>query len=319
MILTVFARNRPGWAWSRRARRAGRFCAQGAFDPGGQGPGPGGGQVHGQRVTRAEVVADDRVLPRGDPAGVQVLLGEQQPPDPVRQRQRGYVAAHQGGGALVQGALGRAVRAALDPAVRRVRRACVDARQPERPAADPGSVPVAVGEIGGPAPGDPVEQFAAGQAAREPLHAPAAAGDPVPGRALRRVRADPFQCGIQGGRSDQVAPDHGHARERGMDVRVLEPRQQGPAAQVHDLGARADQVGDARLARLAHGHDPLAAHGHGAGPRPALARPALARHDASRHETAPRGVHGVDRSAGEDHIRLDAHTRSRPRLAGDPA
>ena len=83
---------------------------EGALDPRGQRPGRGGGQVGRQRVGRAEVVADDRVLPGGDAAGVQVLLREQQPATWSSRVERGNVAAHQAGGAFVQGALRRCRR-----------------------------------------------------------------------------------------------------------------------------------------------------------------------------------------------------------------
>ena len=113
-----------------------------------------------------------------------------------------------------------------------------------------------------------------------------------------RVGADPGERLVQAGRPDQAASDHRHARERRMNVRVLESGQQGPAAQVHHLGPAADQVGDAVVGGVADGDDPVAAHGHRAGP---------VGPDPAGTSAAARGISGVDGPAGEDHVRLLAH------------
>ncbi len=151
---------------------------QRAFDPGRELPAPRGRQVDRQRVSRAEVVADDRVLPGGDAPGVQVSLGQQQASQPVLEGNRGNVPAHQCRGALVQAALRCPAGLALDPAVRRIRCAGVDPGQFERAGACPRPVRVPVQQEGGAAAGYLVEQLATGGTAGEPLHPPAGARDP---------------------------------------------------------------------------------------------------------------------------------------------
>ena len=65
-----------------------------------------------------------------------------------------------------------------------------------------------------------------------------------------------------------------------MHVRVLEARHQHPSAQIHDLGARPDEVADVIVADR---DDPAAADRHGGGAR-------------------AHGVRREDRPSGEDEI-----------------
>src|SRR6202034_2373845 len=108
-------------------------------------------------------------------------------------------------GSLVQGALGRAVGGALDPAVWRVRRGGVDSGYLQRAGADPGPVAVTVGEVHGPAACHLVEKLAARRSALEPLPPPAAARDPFLVVELGCVGADPGERVVQAGGADQAA------------------------------------------------------------------------------------------------------------------
>ena len=74
------------------------------------------------RVVHARVRADDRVLPAGDAERVQVVLTGEQRRAIVGAGGAGQVPRDEGGRPLVEGAARVAVRVALDPAVRRVRR-----------------------------------------------------------------------------------------------------------------------------------------------------------------------------------------------------
>ena len=280
---------------------AGPVPPQGTLDPGGQLAARRGGQVDRERVRAAEVVPHDGVLPRGDATGVQVLLGEQQPGQALLDGELGQQGADQVGRAFVQRALRAAVWLTLDPAVGRVRSPGVDARQLEGAGVGPGAVAVAVRQVRRPAAGHGVERLPVRCAAGEPLHPPARARYPLQVRMLAAVAGDPLQRLGQARRAHQVAANHGDAGEGRMHVRVLEARQQRPAAQVHDLGSRADQVLDVAVAGHSDGLDPAAHHRDGAG-WPAIGV-------GGRDHPPPAGVGRVDGPAREYQFRLLPHAR----------
>ncbi len=202
---------------------------EGPGHPGGEGSVRRGGQVGRHRVRVAEVLPHDGVLPGGDAQRVQVLLGQQQPADLLGEAGAGHQTAHEQRRPLVQGALRLTVTASLDPPVPGVRRGRGQAGQVQRPGVDPGAVPVPVREVGRPVRDHAVQQLAGRGAAGEPLHPPAAAVDPLPVRLGRGVGPDPVQRpGLVLG-AVQVAAQHRDPRERRVNVRVLEPGQQGPA------------------------------------------------------------------------------------------
>ena len=97
-----------------------------------------------------------------------------------------------------------------------------------------------------------------------------------------RVRGDPVEIVGDGVQVVEVAVPPDPAGERGVDVRVLEPRHDARAAD--HLGA-ADALADIGLGP--DRDDPIAA-------------------DRDRLRPAARGVHGVD-VAGDDHVRALAH------------
>ena len=227
---------------------------------------------------------------------MQVLLGSQQPGQPVVHGQLRHEAADQVRRALVQGALRAAVGGPLDPAVRRIGGPRVDPRELQRPGIGPGAVPVAVRQVGRPAAGDLIQRLPVRRAAGEPLHSPARAGDPVPFRVLAAVGGDPGQRVVQARGPDQVAADHRHPGEGGMHVRVLEAGQQRAAVQVDHLGGRTGQVLDAGVASLADRRDPAADDCNRA------CGTAIRRR--GRHHPAAARVGGVDRPAREHQLGL---------------
>ena len=283
---------------------------QGALDPGGERAVPRGGQVGRQRVRKVQVLPHDRVLPGGDAQRVQVLLGQQQPAELLGEGRAGHEPAHQQCRGLVQGALRLIVRPALDPAVPGVGGGGGQARQVQGPGIGPGAVAVPVGQVGRPVRDHAVQQFPRGGAAGEPLHPPAAAVDPLPVRMGLRVGPDPGQRAVQVLRAVQVAALHGDPGEGRVHVGVLEPGQQGPAAQGDRLRLTAGQVAD--LVVAADRDDPATAHCHRGRGRPvrgpdarpvagvlAAGRLAVGR---GRDHAALVGKHGVDPPAGEDQV-----------------
>ena len=95
---------------------------------------PARGRRPGGR-SRASCGVDDRVLPGRDPERVEVrLAGAGTPRRQSCRSSAGEQPLDEVGGALVERARRRAVRIALDPAVRRVRRVAVDARRARAPA-----------------------------------------------------------------------------------------------------------------------------------------------------------------------------------------
>ena len=167
---------------------------QRALDPCGELAAGRRGQIHRQRIRAAEVVPHDRVLPGGDPAGVQVLLGSQQARPaarrwsaPARRPPTRFAAPS------CRVPCGLPSERPLDPAVGRVGGPRVDPRELQRPGIGPGAVPVAIRQVGRPAAGDLIQRLPVRRAAGEPLHPPARAGDPAPapGAGGRRRRSWP--------------------------------------------------------------------------------------------------------------------------------
>lgn len=236
-----------------------------------------------------------------------MLLGQQQGGQPLRRGGRRDQPPDQQGRALVQRALGRSVGGALDPAVGRVRGAGVQPSQGQRARVHPRAVPVPVGQVGGPVRQHLVQQLAAGRAAREPFHPPAAAGDPLMIGMRVRVGPDPVQCAGRVRRVREIAAQHGEARERRVHVRVLEAGQHRSAAQVHHAGPGTGQLTHGVVG--AHGDDPATAHRHR---RSGRAIRAGGRRD---HPAAARG-HRVHRAAAEDQLRRAGRLRLRRLLLG---
>ncbi len=141
---------------------------------------------------------------------------------------------------------------------------------------------VPVGEVDRTVRDDGVEQLPGRQTALEALHRPAAAGDPLLVGVGVGVGADPLQVVGHPDGSGEVADGQLGAAEDGVDVRVLEARQQQLAGEVDDLGVRADQVPDLVVADRG---DPAAGDGQ-------TGRPGAG------------GVAGVHGAAGEDQIGL---------------
>jgi len=140
---------------------------------------------------------------------------------------------------------------------------------------------VAVGQEDGAVGDDRVEGLGGGGAAGKRLQGPAAAGDPLDVRVPVGVLPDPAQVlgGVDGvGEVAQAEFESGALR---VDVCVLEAGEQQLAFQVHDFGARADQL--AHLV-MADGDDPPVAYGHGGG-------------------AAAGGIDGVHGTAGQDEVR----------------
>jgi hypothetical protein len=107
---------------------------------------------------------------------------------------------------------------------------------------------------------DPVEGGLVGHPAREDLHGPAAADDPLGVRMGCGVPGDAAQVLVQVGGAGQVALAQFDTPHHGVDVRVLEAGEEEPAAQVDHLGSRAGQVADLVPT---HCQDPATTHGEG--------------------------------------------------------
>ena len=168
--------------------------------------------------------------------------------------------------ALVQRALGLTGRGPLDPAVRGVRGRSVHPGQRERPGVHPGSVVVPVGQEHRPVRDDRVEVLLARHAAGEHVHPPPAAGDPRGAGVAVGVGADRRQVARTGVLTGQVALAALQPAAGRVYVRVLEPGQQHPAAQVDHLGAGA-HVGP-HVGIGAHRRDPAAGDRHCLRPGP---------------------------------------------------
>jgi hypothetical protein len=169
----------------------------------------------------------------------------------------------------------------LDPAGRRVGGLPGDAGQLQRAAAQPGAVDVAVEQEHRPVADDGVEVLLDRQAAREVLHRPAAAGDPLRVGVLLGVPPDPVEVGLTGAVVVQRDPQPVQAGEGRVDVGVLEAGQHHPAGQVVLLGSRTDQL--AHVLVGADGDDPVPPHGDRGGP-------------------AAGGVHAVDVRPGDHEV-----------------
>ena len=212
---------------------------------------------------------------------MQVPLALQDAGHLVVQGDRGGHPADQVHRALVQRALGLAGRGPLDPAVRGIRGRGVHPGQRQRPRVHPGAVVVAVGQEHRPVGDHLVEVLLGGHAAGEHVHAPAAAGDPGGAGVAAGVGADRRQVALPGVLAGQVALAALQPAAGRVHVRVLEPGQQHPPAQVDHLGARAHVGPHFRVG--AHRRDPAIL-------------------DRDRLRPGPCGVHGVHRSPGQHQV-----------------
>jgi hypothetical protein len=186
---------------------------------------------------------------------------------------------------LMQGSGCRPGRVALDAAVGGVGCACRDAGDLERAGVHPHAVMVSVTQRDGPVGHHAVEGLGHRRAAREERHRPPGAEDPgLVGMGVRVLRDD-AQAVLSVESAGQVALQQLDTGLHGVDVRVLEARQQHPAAQIDDLGHRARHVRE--RARFGDREDRSGAHGDVTGPR---ALP-------GRGEDGPAGEDGV----GEGH------------------
>ena len=170
-----------------------------------QRPRAGGPQVGAGWVDLSRHLADDRVLPAGDPERQQVGLGGEERGVVVIVGHLGQQPRHQGHGALLEHAGRLAAGVALDPAVRRVRGARVDSGQAQRPAVHPGPVAVAVRQVHRAVRHHGVQRLPGRDAAGEGGQFPAAAGDPFLVRVLAGVAGDDLQVVRLGAGLAQVA------------------------------------------------------------------------------------------------------------------
>ncbi len=242
------------------------FEPQGADHARGERAALGGRHVGIEAVLDRRVLADDRVLPRGDAQCVQVTLPDQQPLNLLLERRARDQPADEVHRPFVERPAGGAVGVALDAAVGGVGRAGVHARELERPRVDPGAVVVAVVDEHR-AVGDELVQDVLGRgAAGEHVHRPPAPEDPLGARVRPRVRRDQGSVLLQAVRLGQVDPQPVEPRGRRVHVRILEAREQEPAGQVDDLRRRADELADIRVGP--HRDDATVADGDGLYPAP---------------------------------------------------
>jgi hypothetical protein len=142
-------------------------------------------------------------------------------------------------------------------------------------------VAVTVDQEHGPIRDDAVEVGAVRPSAREVREGPAAAQDPFDVRVGRGIGGDDVQTGVPAARVVELAAEAREAAVRRVDVRVLEPRRRGSAAELDVACAGADEA--PHIAVAAHGDDPAVLHGQ-------RLRPRL------------RGIGGEDATPGQDEI-----------------
>src|SRR3954454_24444197 len=131
----------------------------------------------------------------------------------------------------------------LDPPIRWVRRAGVDAGDLKRLAVDPGAVCIAVGQEDRTVRDDGIERLPGRNSAGKDVHRPPAAGDPLLFRVLTGVGRDELDIALDSVGAAQVATAELVAGEDRMRVRVDDPRDQRPAVEVNGLGGSCDDVG----------------------------------------------------------------------------
>ncbi len=302
MIFTLVAANRPDVPRARSATRS-SICSR-----------PRARSHHRAPTTRAVSAPSaparryasklfecsdrlhDRVLPRRDAERVQVRLARAAAPRPSRPRSGGGARsldeAHR---ALVQRAGGLALGVALDPTVGGIGRVAGDPSRLQRAGVHPGAVAVAVRQEDRPIGHQPVEHVLRRRAAGEHVHRPAAAEDPRHVGVRGGVLGDqPLVVG-QRARVVERALEQVEAAGHRVHVRVLEPGEQHPAAEVDHLGAGADQVGDGVVG--ADGDDPFALDRNRSGPPPGR-------------------VHRVHGAVREDQVGVPVRAHSPSRVEG---
>ena len=183
--------------------------------------------------------------------------------------------------AFVERAAGGAVGVALDAAVGGIAGVGRHAAELEGAGVDPRAVAVAIGQEDRTVRHDGVEVLAAGRAAREVVHVPAAAPDPRLVRMACGVLGDDREVGLAPAGAVELAAQAGEAAVHRVDVGILEPGRDGPAAKLDDARRRTDVARE--LTVRAGGHDPPAA-------------------DSERAHPASCGIHGGDASAAQDEI-----------------
>ena len=204
----------------------------------------------------------DGVLPGRDPQGVQVPLPLEQSLVDLRGRRDGRQVAHQVGGTFVEGAARLAVRVALDPAVGRIGRGRRDAGHLERAAVHPRAVAVPVRQDHDAVGHDRIEEILRRCPAREHVHRPAAAEDPLAFRVRLRVRPHGFHVAIGRMEVVEIALQPIDTAADRVDVRVLEAGHQHPSAKIEHLRGRVDPI--AYVVVAADRHDPSVLHRDGA-------------------------------------------------------
>ena len=225
--------------------------------------------AHGQfaRLVEGAVRLEDvrrhpRVLPSGDPEGVEVLLCHEQGSTPFgRIGPRDEPVPEGVRRALVQRAgrlAGHGV--AFDTAVPRVGRLARDPGELERAAVHPRAVHVPVHQEHRAIGDDAVQVLLARGSAGEQVHGPAASGDPGLAGVGAGVRGDGFQVGLDRPEMVEVHAQQVPSAERGVDVRVLEAgHDQAPGHRPH-VGRGVGEI--PQLSRRPEGDDPAVLHRH---------------------------------------------------------
>ena len=198
------------------------------------------------------------VLPGRDPQGEEVALCRQDPLLDLGGGERWHQSLDEVGGALLQGAHRIAGVVALDAAVGRVRGVAVDAGPVHGHAVDPAGMAVAVRKEHRAVRHHGVQSCGGGDAPGEGRDRPPAAHDPWQVAVGCGVGLDSSQVFVDPGEVQQVALVHGRPGEERVDVGVLEPGEDQPAAEVDHFGPGRGRRPNFALAP--HRRHPVALH-----------------------------------------------------------